>query len=92
MDLKEFEAKRNMRGQGGTGVNTLFVRNLLPLTPTLVPLRGRKPEVARSSIMGAWAGSPNVTPPKTIMGGKLRTSVIDGEVWIVWYPPISHGV
>ncbi len=88
MSLEKFEEKRK---RGKWGANQHWLRDLAPLTPTEFPVGEKGPQVAQSSIRSSWRGAQgrdgSPTPLSEEMGGDLRTSAIDGKVWVVWYPP-----
>lgn len=90
MSLEEFERQRY---GGGTGVVQKWLRGLEPLTPTCYSDEGRSNKTTASGLHTAWRGNGATSTVAIVdeKGGTLRTSTINGALWVVWYPEDQNG-
>ncbi len=89
MSLEEFE-----RHTPGVlkGRRQAMLLALEPLAPTRIERETEAPVAnLRSQVMNCWAGrSGGVTHSvRSQKRGTLRTNIVDGELWVCWYPADS---
>ncbi len=85
MSLEEFEQGATTRRRGGFWA--MFIRELQPRTPTIVPMReGASAGSVRPSLSYAWR-----SVMREERGGHLSTTSRDNVVWVVWYPEEKSG-
>jgi len=88
MTLEDFENNYQQHSPLVAGKWITLLRAIEPRTPTLIDLNGSKAGNARASIISAWQGNnaKSKTSVRKERGGIIRTTIIDDELWVVWYP------
>ncbi len=92
MNLEEFEAQRHEGNRLGTGKWQAWLRELSPLTPTAATI-AKSPRAAQTALMSAWHGRGvnQRTSVQKEKGGVVRSTIIGGNCWVVWYPEDQNG-
>lgn len=87
LTLEEFE-KRRATKEPHKGRAAQFLLALKPLTPTIFEMDKSKPaNYWQSTLSIQWRGVQGSVAVAPVMGGgAIRTSLIDGELYVVWYP------
>tara|TARA_Y100000310_G_scaffold168390_1_gene168457 strand:+ start:2269 stop:2556 length:288 start_codon:yes stop_codon:yes gene_type:complete len=91
MSLEDFESAHHPTKRH-EGIYARFLLALEPLAPTIFTLQqGQKVKAAQQKLLAQWRGGAASVAVRPVKGGVVRTAIIDGELYVVWYPSDDGG-
>lgn len=86
--LQDFEnASPTQAAAAPEGRYTTFLRALVDRTPTKFPCSAAKRDSACIALVAQWGGYEDSIAVQPDKGGTLSTTVIDSDLYVVWYAP-----